>query len=1323
MFAKFSVKKPMTVFVAVILVLILGFVSFTSMTPDLLPNMEFPMAILVTTYPGASPEEVEMTVTKPLEQSMATLEDIENISSTSSENVSMIMLEFSQSANMDTLSADAREKISLIEGAWPDMVGTPYLMKINPNMLPIMIAAVDLDGADVYELTSFVNNTLMNKLEGTAGVASISTSGAIEKQINVLLSQEKLDKVNQELHDSMEKQFSEADEALKEAQDKLADGKNQLESGHKTLQTEMGKAESQVLSGKTMLDMADMGLTEAIEFTEEQIDQLTMDRLDLRKAIKHLDELEKKEAEFEAQIEAINQNEEMTLEEKIRAIAEITASEEYLAVQKELADFDAVLAEKEMDRESLREAYEANGEALGTAKETLAFLNDTYEEVEDGSMTLEEAIEEMYSQKSSAEIGIYSAMVQILNGESALTSAQQQLEDARSEAEKTNMADTLTMDMVSQILMAQNFSMPAGYITEDGVDYLVRVGDKIEDVDEMENLLLFDPGMEGMAPVYLKDVADIFVSDNAATTYARMGENDGLIMTFSKQSNYATAEVSENLQKRFEKLSQEYEGLHFTPLMDQGDYIYMIVNSVLSNLFSSAFLAVAILFLFLKDLKPTGIIAVSIPVSVVLAIVLMYFSGVTLNMISLSGLAVAIGMLVDNSVVVIENIYRLRAKGYSAVRAAVSGAAQVAAAITSSTLTTVCVFLPIVFVQGITRQLFTDLALTFGYALAASLIIALTVVPAMAQRTLRNQKEEKPSRWFEKLLAGYEKLLRWALPKRALVLILALVLLVGSTVAILSRGFSFMPVMDSSEISLSLQMPEESTLEETAAVSDEIIRRVSGIEGIETVGAMLSAGTSSMLGLDFGGGSENVTSVTMYVIPQEDADRSISELAEEIRTVCDGLEGRISVSSSNDMGSMLSAMSGSGVSIRLYGEDLDDMQSAAKEIASVLENVEGVASADPGLGEPTPEWRITVDKEKAMKNGLTVAQVYAEIAAMMTSETTSTTLNLENTDVSVVVIDGTAEELTLEQIKNHEFEPVNMAAGMGGGMSAGMASGMGDMSAMLPSDEEEADPAEEETEEEETEEEKPVLLKDIATITETQSLSSISRDAQRRYLTVSATVEKGHNVTLVTSAAQAAIAEMELPGGVSVEFAGENETIMESMLELSKMLLMAVAFIYLIMVAQFQSLKSPFIVLFTIPLAFTGGFLALLLCGMEISIISMIGFVMLAGVIVNNGIVLVDYVNQLRAEGMSKKDALIEAGVTRLRPILMTTLTTVLGMVTMIIGTDPGSQMMRPVAIVCIGGLLYATLMTLFVVPVMYDMTNREEFHVVRDEDLELIDE
>ena len=350
MFAKFSVKKPLTVFVAVILVLILGFVSFTSMTPDLLPNMDFPMAILVTTYPGASPEEVEMTITKPLEQSMATLEDIENITSTSSENVSMVMLEFSQSANMDSLSADVREKITLIEGAWPNLVSTPYLIKINPNMLPVMIAAVDLDGADVYELTTFVNTTLMNKLEGTSGVASISTSGAIEKQVNVLLSQQKLDIVNRRLHNAINDQLDDADEALKEAQQQLADGKEQLESGHNKLQTEMGKAESQVISGKTQLDVMDMALSEAIKYTEEELDQLTMDRLDARKAIKRLDELEAKDAEFQAQIEAINQNPDMSLAEKAEAVAAILNSEEYLAVQKELAEFDAALAEYDMNR-------------------------------------------------------------------------------------------------------------------------------------------------------------------------------------------------------------------------------------------------------------------------------------------------------------------------------------------------------------------------------------------------------------------------------------------------------------------------------------------------------------------------------------------------------------------------------------------------------------------------------------------------------------------------------------------------------------------------------------------------------------------------------------------------------------------------------------------------------------------------------------------------------------------------------------------------------------------------------------------------------------
>ena len=1279
MLAKFSVKKPLTVLVAVILALILGFVSFTSMTPDLLPNMDFPMAVLMTTYPGASPEEVETTVTKPLEQSMATLENINAMTSSSGESYSILFLEFNDSVNMDAISVDIREKISLIEGAWPESVGTPYLMKINPNILPVMIAAVDLDGADVTELTSFLNDTLINKLEGVAGVASISTSGAIEKQINVLLSQEKIDAVNEKMQAALADQFDKADAELADAKTELENGKQELQNGHETLREEMGKAEGEIYSGKAQLDAADAVISAALEQADEQLPELKSQSKKMDQLIATLDQLEAAQAAFDEQIAAIEAREDLTQEQKNAAIEQITSSVEYHQVQIALDQIDDSLDEMGLNRQTIRTTASALEESVSGLESAMEYLEETQDGLSDGKITLEDAIAQMNEKKAGAEWEIYSALVQILVGETSLDSAQQQLDDARLEAEKNDLGDTLTMDMVSSLLTAQNFSMPAGYITENGVDYLVRVGDKISDLEELQNLLLFDPGIEEMEPVYLRDVADIFLSDNAAETYAKMGKNNGVILSFNKQSNYATAEVTENLQKRFEQLCQEYEGLHFTPLMDQGDYIHMIINSVLENLAFGAVLAIIILLFFLKDVRPTFIIAVSIPVSVIFAIVLMYFSGVTLNMISLSGLAVGVGMLVDNSIVVIENIYRLRGKGYSAIQAAVSGAMQVAAAITSSTLTTVCVFLPIVFIEGVTRQLFTDMALTITYSLLASLIVALTVVPAMAQRTLRkNALKEHP--WFDKLRNAYEKALGWALKKKWVVLCGSLALLAFSLVWALSRGFSFMPSVDSAQISLELQMPEDSTLEQTAQVSDEIIERISAMDEVENVGAMLSSGTGSMLGM--GGSGEDVTSVSMYILLKEDASTPVDELSRQISDACSNLGGEVTVSGSFDLGSMMTTLGGSGVSINLYGDDLDLLQSTAEEIAGILKQVDGVAEVDNGIGDTTPELRITVDKQKAMENGLTVAQVYAEIAAAMKNETTSTTLNLENNDVSVVIVDGSATEISREEMENHAFTVTNSEG-----------------------------------------EESQILLKEIASFSHTQSLSTIQRDAQRRYLTVSATLQDGYNVSLVTADVQKALEDYSLPAGLSIEFAGENETIMESIFELLKMLLMAVAFIYLIMVAQFQSLKYPFIVLFTIPLAFTGGLLGLMVCGMEISVISMIGFVMLAGIIVNNGIVLIDYVNQLRAEGVPKFEALVEAGATRLRPILMTTLTTVLGLSTMALGLGTGAQMMQPVAIVCIGGLLYATLMTLFVVPAIYDMMNKKEIHTVSEEELQLIQE
>lgn len=377
------------------------------------------------------------------------------------------------------------------------------------------------------------------------------------------------------------------------------------------------------------------------------------------------------------------------------------------------------------------------------------------------------------------------------------------------------MTNTVTISNVSNILTAQNFSMPAGYVSDDeNIKYLVRVGDKIDGDKEMQSLALFDTGIDGIGVVKLSDVADVFIADDSDEVFTKINGNSGVVFSFSKQSDAATATVSENIAKKLNSLTQENEGLHFTTLMDQGDYIDIIINSVLQNLLMGAVLAIIILYLFLRDIKPTLIVALSIPISVIFALVLMYFSGVTLNMISLSGLAIGVGMLVDNSVVVIENIYRLRNLGIPPIKAALNGAKQVAGAIASSTLTTICVFFPIVFIEGLTRQIFMDMALTITYSLLASLIVALTLVPAMGQRMLRKVKPVKHG-MFDKMLGGYEKSIRFVLKHRAIALIAAVVLLFGSMFGAVARGFSFMPNMASTELSVTVSLDDSATMDDT----------------------------------------------------------------------------------------------------------------------------------------------------------------------------------------------------------------------------------------------------------------------------------------------------------------------------------------------------------------------------------------------------------------------------------------------------------------------------------------------------------------------------
>lgn len=1344
--SKFSVKKPFTVFVAMVAILVLGVVAYTKMTPDLMPNMDLPYVLVITTYPGATPEKVETTVTRPMEQSFATLDKIKSINSTSNENYSLITLEFSEDVNLDTISVDILQNVDMISGSWEDTVGTPYILKINPSMLPVAVTAVGMEGMDTAELSAFVDEEILPKLEGIEGVASIDASGLVETRINVVINQDKIDAVNKEITASLDEEFADAEAELNDGRAEIDDGKagiasgkRELSDGKDTLSSEMAQAQAKITSGNTELLEMKLKLEDQLKELKEKKEELEKSKttlIELKNSISQaetakaqleagigglkqvqegLAALDSAQAAIDAQIAQINENPDMTQEQKDAMIAAITSSEEYLQLQASYAAIDAQLgamgasrdtvgamiaayeeqlaqvnaglemidsklAEQGLTREGVGTSLTELENGLNQINDGIGKLEAALAQIAAGSIQLSEAQKTLDEQKTLAIFQLSETTTKLLIGESQLESASsalddgvEQFKDAKEAAYKqSDMNNIITMDMISSILMAQNFAMPAGYVQEDGIDYMVNVGDTITTEEEIGGLLLMDLGMDGVDPVYLSDVADVFISDNSADVYANIDGTNGVMLSFTKQSTYATATVSDSIGEKLEELCQEYEGFHYSTMMDQGDYIYLIINSILKSLLMGAVFAIIILFVFLKDLKPTFITLCSIPISVIFAIVLMYFSGVTLNMISLSGLAIAVGMLVDNSVVVIENTYRLINKGESAIRAAVAGASQVAGAIAASTLTTICVFVPIVFVEGLTRQIFTDLALTIGYSLMASLIIALTLVPAMASGMLKNVKE-KPHRFMDMLIGGYEKLVNVALNHKLITLGLALFLLVFSAVIILARGFIFMPNMSTNQMSATIVMPEDADFEELREASDNVVDEVKEMEGVVSVGAMAESESSASAMM----GSSDGLSTTLYVMLTEDEKVDTSRLAEDISALGDKYNCTVEASGDGGMSSMMAMMGGEGITIHLYGEDLESMQQTAANVAEVVEGVEGTTNVSDGLEDTSPSIKVSVDKEKAMTEGLTVAQIYQELAGNISTEKTATSITMEGSGYDVVVKKGEDLETSLADIKNYTFTVTDKEG-----------------------------------------EEKEIKLKDIAEITETESLQAINRADQKRYIDITAELEEGYNVTLVTDEVKKALDQYQMPPGMTLEFEGQNETIMESMEDLVTMILLGIVLVYLVMVAQFQSLKSPFIVLFTIPLAFTGGFLGLFVTGMEISVVSMMGFVMLCGIIVNNGIVLVDFVNQLREDGMEKRAALIEAGKTRMRPILMTTITTILGLIIMALGTEQGSEMMQPVAIVCIGGLTYATLMTLFVVPVMYDILNRKEMRIIKDEDL-----
>lgn len=1245
MISKYSVKRPYTVLVAVVLVIVLGVVSLSKMTTDLLPDMSFQYALVITTDMGASPEQVESDVTAPIESAMATTSNIKNISSISYNSYSIVTLEYEQNANMDSVVIEIQQSLDQISGQWDDSIGTPMIMKVNPDMLPVLAAAVDMDGMDAAKLSEYVENELSPAIESLEGVASVTTTGQLEESVQVTLNQDKIDALNKKVQKSIDKQFAKSQKEIDANKKKVEDGQSSINTGSDQL-------------------------TDAINQTMDKQQELLKTEKDLKNQLADLKKQQKSLSQIQSGIQTFMQSDAYTgIVSVLKDNPQLAESEEMKAQIKQLnkvvkEQFAALssLGITVNTYEDLPAASAEVGKLLAQVNTGIKTIESAQKKVESGKVSLSSALDTLNANASLTALKVSTSSAELTSAASSLEDAQSKLDDAKDNAyDSADLNKVLSEDTITSLLAAQNFDMPAGYAMDGDTQYLVRVGDAVEDVEDLKKLPLIDMGIDGVKTICLSDVADVTVTDNSDETYAVINGNPGIMLSMEKQTGYSTGEVTDRILEKFKSLEKEDSNLHLSVLMNQGIYIDMIVNSVMQNMIWGALLAILVLLLFLKDIKPTIVIACSIPLSVVAAVVLMYFTGITLNIISMSGLMLGIGMLVDNSIVVIENIYRLRGEGYSIKKAAVEGSKQVTGAIIASTLTTVSVYAPIIFTEGITRQLFVDLALTIAYTLVASLVVALTFVPAMSSVTLRRTKEIRHP-WFDAMKEWYGRALAWCLRFKPVVLIVAVVLLVASAALSVSKGLNFMDMdMETNQISVSVSAKEgeKLTFQELTEASDQVMKRISDIKGIDTIGAMAGGNSTSSL---MGGGND---SVSMYILLDEDADVKVSDVTDAITEKTKDLDCEVSTNTSS---MDYSSYFGSGLSVRIKGNDIETLQKLAGEVADVMKDTKGTTDIDDGMEDSEPQLTISVDKKKATKYGLTVAQVYQLVSAKMADSKTVTTITTDIKDYKVYVQTEEQADTKLSDIKDMTFSYTNKNG-----------------------------------------KEKEIPLTKICEMKETSTLSTISRDAQTRYITVSCGVDEDHNVTLVSNKLQKAIDKLDIPDGYKVEMTGEDETINESMKQLVLMLVLAVIFIYLIMVVQFQSLLSPFIIMFSIPLAFTGGFIALLLTGQEINVLAMLGFIMLSGLIVNNGIVLIDYINQARRAGASKKEAIIESGKTRVRPILMTVLTTVLAMLTTALGIGDGSDMMRPMAITLIGGLVYGTILTLIVIPCIYDLFNREK--------------
>ena len=1275
---KFSVKKPFTVLVAVIMVLMLGFVSISNMQTNLLPDVNTPYLMVVTVYPGASPERVESEVSDVMQNALGTVAGVEKVTATSAENYSLLLMQFSDDTDMNSAMVKVSNKVDQTTASLPSSCLTPSIIEYSLNMNAFMTVAVSREGSDVYDLSEFVSDTLVPYVERKGGVSSVSTNGLIEKMVQVQLSQEKIDAINEKLLEVIDVQLADARKQLESAEAQIEAGRKEYNRQFKNYSNTVSDTMMQEMSGQ---------VGDAIEVVRKQA-QALLDSVNQLIAVVQEPEIQQALIDVRDGLQRVMDKFNETGMKDIDSLIEIVT---------ELRDITDKLTgalqqlQQRLNTESGTEGSTAADladdlqvqQSLNTVYNTLNDVIKAMDDVPGLTKTFSDAIGNFSQQQMQAYMKFTEAREMLNEYEKQLAEAKQTYADAEEKAmASSDVSKLLDIDTLAQLIYAQNFSMPAGYVKDSsGKSWLLKVGEEYDSIEDISGALLLH--VDGFGDVRLSDVADVEVIDNAEASYTRLNGERAAVLKIYKGATSSASEVSDNCLSAFQELEAQYDGLHVVVLSNQGNYITIIVKSILSSMVIGAALAIIVLAIFLRDVKPTLVVGFSIPLSVLFAVVLMYFTGMDLNVMTLAGLSLGIGMLVDNSIVVIENIYRLRGRGVPAARAAVQGAKQVGMSVVASTLTSVCVFLPVVFSSSIVKSLMQPMSLCIGYCLMASLIVALTVVPAAASTVLK-KAEPKQLKWFDKIQDKYAKSLEWCFRHRALPLLAAVALLAFCGWRVFSMGVELLPTITSNEAIVTLSTTKDLSKEDSYAIAGKAVEAMLEVDHVEEVGITTD---TRVAGMDIGqlGLPTAITDLlnaansygTYQVNVMLDESLSSSEIETARQALEDALSGiedctaKVEISGMQELTSQLA----SGLSVKIYGADAETLSQLSEKVVDIVNDTEGFANATNGLGSGDATINLHIDRDKVRSYGLTVAQVYQQIAAKLTTTTTAQTPVTVDGSTMSVQISNNLDPVTKENMMDITFETTVMSAD--GTTSTGTCT-----------------------------------LADMATWDTGSAPDSITSEDQTQYVSVTADTLDGYNTTVQARVLEKKLNEFalsdEMPEGCSFSMGGESDSVNFMVNEMVQWLSLALPFVYLVMVAQFQSLLSPFIVLFTIPLAFTGGLLGMLFTGQQLTMISLMGFIVLMGTVVNNGIVFVDYANQLRLGGMERRAALIATGKTRMRPILMTTLTTVLAMLQLVFSNDMASQLMSGMAIVIICGLSYATLMTLYIVPILYDILFRK---------------